>query len=116
MPESLFRNANRRTDPRFSASVEVNFRSEGDAAKAFRAWSLNFSTGGLCLKVKQGRGLGDRFRVSLTIEGEAFDVEGVVAWSRGDTVGLRFVNLSPHDRQRLEQVAGSLARTGAALP
>jgi uncharacterized protein (TIGR02266 family) len=116
MAESLFRNINRRNDPRYAARVEVNFASEGEAAKAFRAWSLNFSTGGLCLKVKHERAVGDHFKVSLTIEGEAFDLEGVVAWSRGDTVGVRFVNLSSADRARLRQVAQSLSRTSPPLP
>lgn len=109
MAEKLFRNAERRNDPRYAARVEVNFISATDAAKAFRAWSMNFSTGGLCLRMKQEREVGDRFHVSLTIEGEPFEIEAVVAWARGDTVGLRFLNLATHDRDRLESVAKSLA-------
>lgn len=116
MAEPLFRNADRRTDPRYAARVEVVFETEGDAAKAFRAWSMNFSTGGLCLKVKQERTVGDHFKVSLHIEGEHFELEGVVAWSRADTVGLRFVNLGPADRKRLEAVARQLSTQGPPVP
>ena len=44
----------RRKDLRAPARIEVRFREASQAALAFRAYSLNFSVGGLCLRTRTG--------------------------------------------------------------
>ena len=105
MADQLFRNSDRRREERIPARVEVHFDRVKDAAKAFKAYSLNFSPGGLCVRMRDTHVLGDRLFVKMLVEGEDFEVEAVVAWVRGTITGLRFDGLSDDDRQRLEKVA-----------
>lgn len=99
----------RRTDPRYGAHFDVRFSRASDAAKAFKAFSVNFSSGGLCLRSKTPHAIGETLSMSLSVEGEVFDLEGVVAWVRGEAVGVRFVNILPAVRSRLEAVSQQLA-------
>ena len=115
MPD-LFRNAERRAHPRVEAKVEVRFSSVADAAKNLTAFSVNFSAGGLCLKTQVPRAMGERLKLSLTIEDQHFELTGLVAWLHKDAVGVRFVNVAPNDRDRLEGVARSLLSRLPALP
>ncbi|MBL8914686.1 MAG: PilZ domain-containing protein [Archangium sp.] len=105
----------RRADPRFAAHFDVRFSKATDAAKAFNAFSINFSSGGLCVKSSGSYELGESLSLSLTIEGEIFELEGVVAWMRGEAIGVRFVNVRTDTRARLESVARILATKGPAL-
>lgn len=100
----------RRTDPRYTAHFDVRFARQTDAARALNAFSLNFSSGGLALKTKSAYSLGETLALSLSVEGELFELEGVVAWVRGEALGVRFVNVKPEVRTRLEEVARVLAR------
>lgn len=93
----------------------MRFSRVQDAARALKTFSVNFSSGGLCVRSPSQWAPGEPVAIDLTIEGEHFDLEGVVAWARGEVVGLRFVNLAPGVRQRLEAVARSLATRQAAL-
>lgn len=109
-------NADRRKDARHAARFDVRFARVKDAARAFNAFSTNFSAGGLCLRVSQTYDVGEALKVDVTIEGSTYSLEGVVAWVRGDAVGVRFVNVRPDVRERLEAVARTLARGQSALP
>ncbi len=102
----------RRTDPRYGAHFDVRFSRVTDAAKALNAFSLNFSSGGLCVRSKTPYSLGESLSLSLSIEGQLFELEGVVSWVRGEAVGVRFVNLKPTMRAQLERVARVLATRG----
>ena len=105
----------RRIDPRFTAHFDVRFSRASDAARALNAFSINFSSGGLCLRSKAHYSLGEALSLSVTVEGDLFELEGVVAWVRGDAVGVRFVNLKAPVRQKLEAVARVLSTRGPGL-
>jgi uncharacterized protein (TIGR02266 family) len=105
----------RRVDPRYAAHFDVRFARATDAAKAFNAFSINFSSGGLCVRSSTAYAIGESLSMSLTIEGQLFELEGVVAWVRGEAVGVRFVNVRNDTRARLEAVARILANKGPAL-
>ncbi len=102
----------RRTDSRYMAHFDVRFTRASDAARALNAFSINFSSGGLCLRCKTPYALGEALSLSLTVEGEIFELEGVVSWVRGDVVGVRFTNVKPAVRARLEKVARMLSTRG----
>jgi uncharacterized protein (TIGR02266 family) len=108
MADELFRNANRRSEDRIPARVEIHFPNTKDAARAFKAYSLNFSPGGICVRMREPHALGDRLMVKMLVEGQDFEVEAVVAWTRGTIAGMRFDGLSAEDRLRLEKVAEAL--------
>lgn len=105
----------RRTDPRYTSHFDVRFTEERDAARALNAYSMNFSAGGLCLRTKTPYALGEALRLSLSIEGEVFELEGVVAWVRGEALGVRFINLHPDVRERLEAVSRALSSKTAPM-
>ncbi len=94
----------RRTDERVAARIDVRFREPSEAARAFRAYSLNFSVGGLCLKTRRPYEIGARLSLALTLESQAYELTGVVAWKRGAAIGVRFENLAPEVRRRLGEI------------
>jgi hypothetical protein len=47
--------------------------------------------------------------LALQIDGDAYALQGVVAWVRKGAVGIRFENISPGDRRRLEAIVRTLA-------
>ena len=102
----------RRAHPRVEAHFEVHFRHAQDAARALRAYSVNVSTGGLCLRVRRVYAVGDAVAITLQVASERFELMGAVAWVRpdADAVGVRFVDVSEEDRLRLERVVGTLRR------
>lgn len=99
---------NRRQQERISARIEVRFTDKTQAARAFRAYSLNFSTGGLCLRTRRSYSVGTVLSISLEVEGECFTLKAEVAWARGEAIGVRFLNVTDEVRERLEAVALSL--------
>jgi uncharacterized protein (TIGR02266 family) len=109
--DPLFRNADRRRDPRILARIAVKFQVVSQAAKALNAFSVNFSAGGLCVRTKNSHPKGEQLALSLNIDGQEFDLKGTVAWVKDDVVGIRFDDVGPIDRARLELVARVLART-----
>lgn len=111
MTNTLFRNADRRRDVRVGAKVAVKFHAVEQAARALNTFSVNFSAGGLCLRTKAPHAVGDKLALTVTIDKEVFELKGLVAWVRGDVIGIRFEDLSPPDRSRLEQVSKVLAKT-----
>ena len=94
----------RRADERVVARIEVRFKGLAEAARAFRAYSLNLSAGGLCLKTRRQYQVGERLSLSLTLEKQEYHLTGVVAWERSGAVGVRFENVTSEDRQRLGEV------------
>lgn len=103
--------SDKRTDPRFAAHFDVRFSRAADASRALNAFSVNFSSGGICVRTKTGYLVGEMLSLELTIERETFELSGVVSWVRGDAVGIRFVNVSPSNRTRLQNVAKQLSST-----
>jgi uncharacterized protein (TIGR02266 family) len=104
--------AERRTEERVAARFEVRFQGPEQAARALRAYSVNLSAGGLCLRTRKAYAVGAPVSIDMQVEGERFELRGVVAWVRPDheAVGVRFSALSDEDRARLEQVVSSLRR------
>ncbi len=114
--DPLFRNSDRRRDVRIAAKVAVKFQAAAQAAKALNTFSINFSAGGLCLRTKNPHAIGDRISMAISIDGEKFDLVGVVAWAKADVLGIRFEDVAPKDRTRLEAVAQMLAKTNPPVP
>lgn len=102
--------AERRHEERIPARVEVRFQEATQAARALRAYSLNFSAGGLCLRTSRRYEVGATLKLSMLVEGEQFDLSGAVAWVRDGAVGLRFEDVSPQDRKRLEGIVAQLRK------
>jgi uncharacterized protein (TIGR02266 family) len=102
----------RRSDPRYTAHFDVRFARASEAARALNAFSINFSSGGICLRSKTAYALGESLSLSITVEGEIFELDGVVSWVRGDALGVRFVNVRPAVRAQLERVARRLSAQG----
>lgn len=108
-PSSL---ANRRSDERVTARFEVRFEQTEDAARALRAYSLNLSAGGLCLRTRKSYDVGAQVKLSMTIEGETFHLSGIIAWVRDESeaIGVRFTGVSDADYARLQRVVESFKR------
>ncbi|MBL8952477.1 MAG: PilZ domain-containing protein [Myxococcaceae bacterium] len=115
MVQTLFRNAERRRDPRIGARFDVSFRSAADAAKAFKTFSVNFSAGGLCLRTSRPHAVGEVVQLHLVVDAQAFELKGTVQWARADVVGVRFVDLQPAQRARLEELARVMIERGAPV-
>ncbi len=94
--------SDRRTSERIAARIEVRFTEPGHAARALRAYSLNLSAGGLCLRTRRRYELGAVLELQLDVAGEAWRLEGAVAWVRDGAIGVRFENVNPADRARLQ--------------
>jgi uncharacterized protein (TIGR02266 family) len=115
MAQELFRNSERRRDPRIGARFEVGFNHASDAAKAFKAFSVNFSAGGLCLKSSRPHAVGDVVQLSLDVENEHFELKGSIQWARAGVIGVRFLDVTAPDRERLQSVARALIGRGAPI-
>lgn len=102
--------ADRRSEQRIPARIEVRFREPAQAARALRAYSLNFSVGGLCLKTQKQYAIGQRLLLDVQVEARQLSVVAEVAWVRGGAIGVRFSELSPSDRAALEQLVAQLKK------
>lgn len=98
----------RRAYERIPARIEVHFRERQDAARSLRAYSANFSAGGLCILTRRRYEVGARLALQLEVDGQGYTLSGAVAWVRGGAVGIRFENVSNEDRNRLNTLAQSL--------
>ena len=105
-------NANRRTHERVTATFDVRFLEAEDAARALRAYSLNLSAGGLCLRTRRSYDVGAIVRLQMTVSGEDFDLEGIISWVRDDAeaIGVRFINVSDANQARLQRVVTTFKR------
>lgn len=108
--------ADRRSQERVPARVEVHFKEANQAARALRAFSVNVSSGGLCLRTQRRYETGATLRLTLNVAGEEYPLAGVVAWVREGAVGVRFVNLTPEDRSRIEALVTSLKKAQDDAP
>lgn len=115
MVQTLFRNAERRRDPRVGARFEVAFKHAHDAAKAFKTFSVNFSAGGLCLRSQRPHAVGEVVELHLTVDGQDFEISGTVQWTRAGVVGVRFVDVQAETRTRLAEVARTMIEKGAPI-
>ncbi|HYO68133.1 MAG TPA: TIGR02266 family protein [Archangium sp.] len=104
--------ANRRAHERVTATFDVRFPDTEDAARALRAYSLNLSAGGLCLRTRRSYDVGAHVRLQMTVSGEDFDLEGIISWVRDDAeaIGVRFIGVSEEDQVRLQRVVASFKR------
>src|SRR5258708_25247318 len=93
--------ADRRSHPRIPARIEIRFRHSEQAARTLRAYSLNFSVGGLCVLTRKHYPIGAELQLALKVDGESYALQGKVAWVREGAVGIRFENVSALDRKRL---------------
>ena len=104
--------ANRRAHERVTATFDVRFQDNEDAARALRAYSLNLSAGGLCLRTRRSYDVGAPVRLQMTVSGEDFELDGIISWVRDDAeaIGVRFVGVSEADQLRLQRVVSSFKR------
>jgi uncharacterized protein (TIGR02266 family) len=100
----------RRRTVRVPAQIEIRFQESVAAAKVFKAYSLNFSVGGLCLKTRRPYAVGTSLHLFIKIEDEEYRISAVVAWKRGDAIGVRFQNLDDEVQQRFVALVESLRR------
>lgn len=100
--------AERRQTVRFSARFDVRFSRVSDAAKAMKAFSVNLSMGGLALKTSGAYAIGDQLSLALTIGEEQLQLAGTVCWVRGGAIGVRFTEMSPETRKKIEAVLATL--------
>lgn len=107
-PKTTGTGAERRQFERVLARIEVRFEQPRQAAKALRAFSLDLSAGGLCLRTRRQYSLGETLNLEMRIAEHDFQLEGVVAWIRDGVIGVRFQQVSDKDRQRLSSVIQSL--------
>jgi uncharacterized protein (TIGR02266 family) len=103
---------NRRAQERVPARFEVHFNDTQKAAKALRAYSLNISAGGLCLRTRRAYDVGTLVQMSMVVEGETFQLPGIIAWVRDESeaIGVRFTDMSDEARARLQRVIDSIQR------
>lgn len=94
--------AERRHEPRLPGRLEVRFSLASQAARALRAYSLNFSMGGLCLKPHGAYPVGTELRLTLQIQDQGFELDAVVAWVREGAIGVRFIQVDEPARERLQ--------------
>jgi uncharacterized protein (TIGR02266 family) len=104
--------ANRRAHERVTATFDVRFQDTEDAARALRAYSLNVSAGGLCLRTRRSYDVGAHVRLQMTVSGEDFELDGIISWVRDDAeaIGVRFIGVSEADQLRLQRVVASFKR------
>jgi uncharacterized protein (TIGR02266 family) len=94
----------RREHPRVVSRFAVRFSRASDAAQAFRSYSLNVSSGGLCLRVRREYAVGDPLHLVLEVEAQELMLEGVVAWVRNGTIGVRFTEVDDATRIALSKI------------
>lgn len=98
----------RRKEPRIPAKFGIRFKEARDAAVAFKAFSVNFSVGGLCIRTDKVYEVGTSLQLNLAVGRRTFDLQACVAWARRDAIGVRFENVDPSVRRELEEIADSL--------
>lgn len=102
----------RREFERVPAKIEVRFMQAGEAARALKAYSIDLSVGGLCLKTRRKYEVGELLKLGMSVEEQEFKLTGVVTWARNGAIGVRFENLTSADRQRLGRIVTSLGDSG----
>jgi len=108
--EKADRPSERRRDARVQGRIEVRFREAAEAARALRAYSLNLSAGGICIKTQREYEVGTALHLTLSLQGDALELTGMVAWRRDGAIGVRFTHVSPGAAETLEMLKQSLRR------
>jgi len=83
----------RRAEKRVPTKLEVHFESIEDAARVFKAYSLNLSPGGICIRSAHRHKPGELIRLSLSIDGKQFKIKARIAWVKEEVMGVRFEGL-----------------------
>lgn len=108
--EEAIDGADRREYERVPAKIAVKFEQDGQAARALRAFSMDISVGGLCVRTNRKYEIGELLHLSMAVEGKTFDLKAAVAWVRSGAIGVRFEDVSKEDRRRLAELVSSLSR------
>jgi Tfp pilus assembly protein PilZ len=98
----------RREHERVPARIEVRIEERVDAARAFRAFSLNFSNGGICIKTEKAYELGSALQVFIAIGEEEHSLGGTVAWVREGAIGVRFDTRGVNDRESITRIMNAV--------
>lgn len=100
----------RRREARVPTRIEVRFTDAVHAARVLRAYSLDFSLGGLCLRTPRVYPVGRALKLSLVVGRERLAVDAVVAWVRPvqKAVGVRFIDVADEVRARLLELMRSV--------
>ena len=104
----------RRRQQRVAARFQVRFEAPEEAARALRAYSINVSVGGLCLKTGRAYGVGVALLLHMQVGDDKFDLDARVAWVRPGVIGVRFMHVPPDVQLRLDRVVDRFA--GKAPP
>jgi len=110
LPPPLPTGVERRTSERVAARIDVRFHEPEQAARALRAYSLNLSVGGLCLKTRNKYEVGSVLQLSMTVDDHEYQLKGRVAWEHSGAIGVRFEELDVKDRERLVELVGRFKR------
>lgn len=98
----------RREHERTPARIEVRIKERVAAARAFRAFSLNFSNGGICIKTDKAYEVGRPLQLHIAIGADEHTLGATVAWVREGTIGIRFDNRGPNDRQSIDRIMAAV--------
>lgn len=99
----------RRRNPRVRISVDVDFTSEHNF---YSARTRDISAGGLFIETDIGLPVGSRIQVDLRFLRSHVMVHAEVVWAlvgeggRTEGVGVRFLDLAPRARERIEAFMG----------
>ena len=111
--ETLHEGEERRATDRIPVRIEVHFRDAAAAAEALHSYAVNFSVGGICLKTERTYPVGHLLQLVLLVDGEQFELDGVVAWARGrdQVIGVRFREVEASAKERLGALVHRLGPT-----
>jgi uncharacterized protein (TIGR02266 family) len=107
-----------RREPRAQKTLSLAFRDRNAFVKAFAS---NVSAGGLFVRTRNPLPVGERFLLKLQLPGitEPLEIQCEVSWSRGGEaegepagMGLRFLEMSPDERQALKLYVDDILRSG----
>src|SRR5262249_9097647 len=110
LPPPLPTSIERRASERVVARIDVRFSEPEQAARALRAYSLNLSVGGLCLRTRKNYEVGSVLQLSMTVDEHDDHLKGRVAWAHRGAIGVRFEELDAKDRERLAALVARFKR------
>jgi len=113
---TLFFEADRRKNPRFSNALPIEYR-QSDSSRVRRGHTTNISEGGLTVSLTEQIAVGERFRLKIFfVSGrnlrttEAIEVTGKIMWVNLDVerigeyrTGMEFEDISSKDLESLKR-------------
>lgn len=102
--------ADRRESERIPCELDVRFAPPDQIARSIKAYSLNLSLGGMCLRIQRHLEVREALTLAFEVEGEAFTLAGAVAWIRDGAIGVRFEEVSEQNRARLLKMLALLQK------